>query len=109
MPAKANPTSETQKTQSMPFVVTTTTVANIPAQKRLGRSSKFQPLLDKLKSLPEDSALSFPISKYTQIQGLRAKLDALGFQITTRSNRDASGNTTLTAYVLHKREEAPAS
>lgn len=105
MPKGTSPTETGTPSPTMPFVVSQTTVANIPKQNRIGRGSKFQPLFDRLQKLAPEQALSFPIERYTQIQGLRVKLDKLGFTITTRNLVDANGSKHLSAYIYHKEQK----
>lgn len=104
--ARKLPAAKATQSESMPFTISTTTVDKIPAQKRLGRTSKFNPLFERLKTLGETQALSFPIEKYTQIQGIRNKLGQLGFVITTRSDRDTKGNLSLMAFIYHAPKES---
>ena len=94
------PKENTNEPKKPAFNFSVIKVTDIPQQKRFGRTSKFNPLLERLQTLKETETMQFPIEKYTQIQGLRNKLKDAGFIITTRSNRSEDGKTTsLIAYI----------
>lgn len=103
------PKNDKANTTANSITFETMKVADIPQQQRLGRTSKFLPILDKLSKMGRDEVVKFNVQKYTQIQGLRAKIGDKGFTLTTRSQTSVvNGKTekTLNVYIYHTPEES---
>ena len=76
-------------------------IEDIPKVVRAGRTSRYAPLYARLKQgLKADEMISLPITKYSQVQAFREKVDALGYAVSVRKV-----DTGLVAYIKHKTEE----
>ena len=93
MPKKSTTTTEPKNSE---LNLTVGSVSDIPKVVRAGRTSRYAPLYARVASLGKDEMISFPISKYSQVQAFRPRLEELGFSVSVRK----SGND-LIAYVRH--------
>ena len=88
----------TDKSQELNFTIGN--ISDIPKVIRAGRTSRYAPLYERVKTLGNDEMISLPIKKYSQVQAFRGRLLELGFVVSVRKE-----GKNLTAFVKHKQEE----
>lgn len=94
MPKKAKG-EETTTSDTLNFTIGN--LSEIPKVVRAGRTSKYLPLYERVKTLGAEEMIALPITKYSQVQAFRSKLEDLGFEVSVRKTEKG-----LTAYVKHK-------
>lgn len=94
--------TQTPPTESGTLNLTIGSISDIPKVVRAGRTSRYAPLYERVKTLKGDEMISLPISKYSQVQAFRTRLDEEGFSVSVRKTPEGG----LMAYVRHKTEES---
>jgi hypothetical protein len=100
MPTKKTTTTTTNAELNL----TVGNISELPKVVRAGRTSRYAPLYTRVKTLGKDEMISFPISKYSQVQAFRPTIDELGFAVSVRQV-EVNGKKVLMAYVSHKKAE----
>lgn len=104
---KKNTKEETTSSDSLNFTVGN--ISDIPKVVRAGRTSRYAPLYERVNSLGKDEMIALPITKYSQVQAFRGKLEESGFNVSVRKvniGTEKEPKFQLTAYVKHTVEKS---
>jgi hypothetical protein len=84
-PATVAPNEHTEKYTAH---FKTVSMDSIPKSTRT-KTGEYSEILEALKTLPENNALSFDVPKRTTANGIQKYFKAEGFTVTTRRNKDS--------------------
>lgn len=95
-------TKQETKTESKSGEVTfsITTRDSIPTIARAGRTSKYEPLYTRARTLEGEETIELPIAKYSQVQAFKPKLEEMGLVVAVRKTPKG-----LSAFISHPAPE----
>ena len=103
---KTQTKTETKSPKSAELTFSIVTRDAIPTIARAGRTSKYEPLYTKAKTLGQEEVIELPIAKYSQVQAFKPTLVAMGLICEVRKVVSEDGKTTtLSAFISYPVDE----